>query len=416
MAQMNEIVSCGTGVLKRTCRKSWTIQGYGLVLLIFVSFFPRLFHLQEYLFFLLLIVALGAAWVDRTPLWVRTPIDLPLLSFLGWVLLSVPFATDPSYSLAEWRKLVAHVMVFYWALLVFRMHHNERLLPRVMGGVGLGSAALSVYALIQFVIRGGTWVDRYVRAGAPTSDYNWLSTYMVMAIPMLVAACAIVRWRWQRAAYAGATLLVVLAQAASYTRAGWLGFAAEGVALGLVSRRRWLTIAVVLCCLVGAAALIVLSQVGFQKETVNTDNLQFRMAIWEKTIEGIGDHPLVGIGYGNDTFLKRYGVHPVTGDPAGTHSLFLMVALGSGLPALGLLLWVIGKTLINLVRPGLCAPEDGGRAIMLGVAIMVVGFTVRNLFDYMFAGSIAFLFWILVAIGLAQVQRVSRSRDITTNL
>jgi putative inorganic carbon (HCO3(-)) transporter len=33
---------------------------------------------------------------------------------------------------------------------------------------------------------------------------------------------------------------------------------------------------------------------------------------------------------------------------------------------------------------------------------MVVGFAVRNLFDYMFAGSLAYLFWLLVATALAQ--------------
>jgi len=39
---------------------------------------------------------------------------------------------------------------------------------------------------------------------------------------------------------------------------------------------------------------------------------------------------------------------------------------------------------------------------------------VRNLLDYMFAGSLAVLFWILVAVGLAQLQSASDSEDITT--
>ena len=51
----------------------------------------------------------------------------------------------------------------------------------------LGSMVLSSYALIDFLIRGGTWGDRFIRAGAPHSDYNWLTTYMVLVIPMLVA-------------------------------------------------------------------------------------------------------------------------------------------------------------------------------------------------------------------------------------
>ena len=41
-------------------------------------------------------------------------------------------------------------------------------------------------------------------------------------------------------------------------------------------------------------------------------------------------------------------------------------------------------------------------ALTIGVAIMVIGFAVRNLFDYMFAGSLAYLFWILLAAGMSR--------------
>jgi heptosyltransferase-3/putative inorganic carbon (HCO3(-)) transporter len=43
------------------------------------------------------------------------------------------------------------------------------------------------------------------------------------------------------------------------------------------------------------------------------------------------------------------------------------------------------------------------------IALAVIGFVIRNLFDYMFAGSLASLFWILVAIGLHQSRVHSRS-------
>jgi hypothetical protein len=45
--------------------------------------------------------------------------------------------------------------------------------------------------------------------------------------------------------------------------------------------------------------------------------------------------------------------------------------------------------------------DSGTYAVMIATAIMIIGFAVRNLFDYMFAGSLAYLFWILTANGLA---------------
>ena len=42
--------------------------------------------------------------------------------------------------------------------------------------------------------------------------------------------------------------------------------------------------------------------------------------------------------------------------------------------------------------------------VLVVVAVATVGFATRNLFDYMFAGSLAHLFWILVATGLCLVR------------
>ncbi len=389
----------------------WTVQRYGLVLFAFTSFFPRLSHLQEYLFFLLLFIALGTAWAERTPMWVRTPIDRPLLSFVGWVLVTVPFATDPAYSFAEWRKLVAHALVFYWALLVFRAHEHETLSRRVMGGVALGSTALSVYALVEFVSRGGTWMDRYVRAGAPSSDYNWLSTYMVMAIPMLVAACVISRWRWQRAAYASAAVLAVVAQTASYTRAGWLGLVAEGVAFALFAGRRRLLIAVFALTLFVAGGLVVATQVGYQKETVDPWTLHSRLAVWKLGLEEIVKHPIVGVGYGNETFVKahpEYSLEAQKGQDVRSmvlpamHNTLFMVVVGSGIPALAFFVWVLISAVKRLIGEANSVSDLETKGLLIGTSVVVVGFAVRNCFDYMFAGSLACLFWILVATGLTQ--------------
>jgi hypothetical protein len=42
-----------------------------------------------------------------------------------------------------------------------------------------------VVALVDF-IRGGNWQDRNIRAIVPGSDYNWLSTYLVLAMSIVL--------------------------------------------------------------------------------------------------------------------------------------------------------------------------------------------------------------------------------------
>ena len=393
-------------------RTFWAIQGYGLLLFTFTSFFPRLSHVQEYAFFSLLLLAVICAWYEGKPFWIRTPIDLPLIMFIGWVLLTTPFATDPAYSFAEWRKLVAHVLVFYWVALVLRMHANEVLTRKVMAALMIGTVVLCVYALADFVERGGTWRDRLVRAEAPSSDYNWLSTYMVIAIPMLIVAALAYRDWFKRVIAGLAVGLAGVTQVASFTRAGWLAHVAEGLAFALLTGRRWLLVWVLGGTVLIGVALVTLSQVGYHSSTVDPWTWDARVAVWKLGVQEIVAHPILGIGYGNDTFVKKYPDYLTQYKEAlstkdiklpAMHNTFLMVAMGSGIPALVLFVLVFIRLIATLVaRAKQPQVSAGVRRLLIGIVIVVIGFATRNCFDYMFAGSLAYLFWILAATGLAQ--------------
>jgi len=400
VGQNEKVMSISPGVWGRVRSAIWTIESYGLALITFMSFFPRLFHLEELLFFTLLVIALGTAWRDGRTMWVRTPVDLPLWLFVGWVLLTIPFATDPAYSFAEWRKVVTQVLVFYWAMLIFRVHNDEVMMRRILAAVVIGTALLCGYALIDFIERGGTWQDRYIRAEAPSSDYNWLSTYVVMVIPFLVAVAVITKSFWQRIFSICVAGLALLAQVASYTRAGWIAIVTQGLSFGLLTASRKFIMWILVGCLMGGIGLVALYQTGYQRQTVSTDNLQYRLVLWERGVQEIASHPIVGVGYGDDTFFKRFGGHPKTGHPAGLHNTFLMVAMGSGVPAVAFLLWTLIAAVLILLHKKRNLSDSKTSTIMVATAIMIIGFVARNLLDYMFAGSIAFLFWILVANGV----------------
>jgi len=400
MSQSEKVIAVPSGAWEQMRKMIWTVESYGLALITFMSFFPRLFHIEEMLFFTLLVIALGTAWQEGRSIWVRTPIDIPLLLFVGWVLLTIPFATDTAYSFAEWRKTMTQVLVFYWALLIFRAHSDEVMIRRIMAALVIGTALLCSYALMDFVERGGTWQERSIRAGAPFSDYNWLSTYIVIVFPFLVSIIIAASSFWQRIISICVTALALLAQVVTYTRAGWIGMIVQGLSYGLITANRKLAMWILVGCLIGGIALIGLNQFGYQQQTASTSNFQFRLWLWEKGIQEIASHPIVGVGYGNDTFPKLFGVHPRTGIPAGLHNTFLMVAMGSGIPAVMFLLWALISVVLTLLPKERKLSDWIASVVMVATATMIIGFVVRNLFDYMFAGSIAFLFWILVATGL----------------
>jgi len=404
---------------------AWKLQAYGLLGITFSSFFPRLIHAQEYAFFFLLAVALCLAWVERINPWIRTPIDLPLLGFVGWVLCTVPFATDPAYSFSEWRKFVAHVLIFYWAMFVLHSHRRIELSRQILWTVVLGSLALSGYALVDFILRGGTWRDRVVRAGAPYSDYNWLATYLVLVIPILIGWIVIHRTVWVRAIGVLTLVMAGLAQVASYTRAAWVAHFAQAVGFGFVAGRRRLVIWVLAGTIAMGGGLFIVSEIGYQRDTVDSWTLSARVKTWRLGLHQVAQHPLVGVGYGNNTFVKVHATE-IEADKGkdlaervlpGLHSTFAMVLMGSGVPALILFIWIFVRIVSTLTRQWRRSMAAETQGVLVVVAVVTVGFATRNLFDYMFAGSLAHLFWILVAAGLCSVrpQISTETGDLSLN-
>jgi O-antigen ligase len=79
--------------------------------------------------------------------------------------------------------------------------------------------------------------------------------------------------------------------------------------------------------------------------------------------------------------------------------------VGSGIPGLLLFLWIfirLGQEFFVIKHRKKMTDLE---TLKLCLGIVLVGFFCRNLFDYMFIGSLAYLFWILMACGLELPQR-----------
>jgi heptosyltransferase-3/putative inorganic carbon (HCO3(-)) transporter len=378
----------------------------------FTCFFPKLIHYQEYVFFVLLAVALCLAWVEKNNPWIRTPVDLPLLGFVAWVLCTIPFATDVVYSFSEWRKLAAQVLVFYWAVFVLQHHRQGDLSRQIVWAVVIGSLTLSCFSLVDFVLRGGTWKDRVVRAEAPYSDFQWLTTYLVLVIPILIGWVVTHRTAWVRALGILSLVLTGLTQVVAYTRAGWVAHFVQAIGFGLMAGRRRFVIWIIAGVIAIGGGLLLASQLGYQRSTTDPWTLSARVKAWELGFHQVAQSPLVGVGYGNNTFSKIYKAE-IEADkdkdekdrllPA-LHSSFGMVLMGSGVPAIILYSWLFVSIVATLARQWWLSTSAEKRWLLMAVAIVTLGFVTRNLFDYMFAGSLAHLFWIIVAAGLCSVR------------
>jgi hypothetical protein len=134
--------------------------------------------------FILLLVLLGF-WcaVHRTHFFRRTPIDLPLLAFVGWVGLSIPFATFPVYSLQEFGKLLQQILLFYAALYFFDGEQYKR---RLLSALIIVSMLISVFGIEEFFAIVGLLPP--IKPPTLIESFNGgevcLTTYLDMTIPI----------------------------------------------------------------------------------------------------------------------------------------------------------------------------------------------------------------------------------------
>jgi putative inorganic carbon (hco3(-)) transporter len=367
-------------------------------------------------------------WFEGRTLIVRTPIDLPIIFLMGWILLTIPFSLNPEYSFMEWRKLVAQCLVFYWAVYVIReisQRQQEESLPlsfqwmKISGGkihpqsifVGIlvGGLLLSSFTLIDFMNRGGNWQDRNIRAIVPGSDYNWLSTYWILSIPIMLYCGMTSRDIGAKVLSYITLVLASLAHVASYTRAGWLASGVQIFSWGLVRWRPFLLSSFLLVIILGFLGLLGISRMGYHVDTVDSWTMETRLQVWKLGFDQMIRHPLVGIGYGNHIFQPVLIDSPMGDAPMHLHNAPLMVGVGSGILGLMLFLWVFIRLGTAFFPPKFKKTMTDSEILKLCFGFVLVGFFCRNLFDYMFAGSLAYLFWIVMACGLeASVKKMPR--------
>jgi O-antigen ligase len=143
-----------------------------------------------------------------------------------------------------------------------------------------------------------------------------------------------------------------------------------------------------------------------------------RFEIWGFALAEIAKHWLVGIGYGNLSYLFSYGQDPEVVMPghyaithAGTHNIVLYLALHVGIPGLLLCGWLFTRVIHRTSAEYRHAHDWLSKAVLLGTVGSVVGLMLRLQFDQMFVGSLAVFFWVLLALAVLSYPSYSQSAE-----
>ena len=384
-----------------------------IALCIYIAVLPfkSLLVVERNGFILLLGLLVGWCVANRRFFYSRTPYDMLLLAFVVWVGLTIPFSVAPSYSLKEYGKLLQHMVVFYAVIYFFKGLLYRQVL---FGLVGIMAIVVAGYGLSQFNLKNPQAVVSFLPAEV------WLTTFLVMVIPFGLALAlgeGPLKIRSGGALVVGMMTVCLLA---TQSRAGLVALVGElwVIAWFIRSTSAKIVAAIVTACVVAAVMLVFSEDVkpiaGLSADITNSIPLKkgfssvfHRFDIWGFTLSEIAKHWLVGIGYGNHSYLLLYGQDQEVVMPGhlavthqGTHNIFLYLALHVGLPGMLLFGWFIVRVVRRTSEEYRHTHDWLSKAILVGSAVSVVGLILRLQFDQMLVGSLAVLFWVFLAMAV----------------
>ncbi|MFH1024072.1 MAG: O-antigen ligase family protein [Planctomycetota bacterium] len=399
------------------------------------AFFPSPNALKWTIFLLGAAVAAGLFGLEAfsAPAGLRRPRAwAPLAAFLGWSLLSSFQAMSVEAAvLALWRTL-AGVTIFLLALSLFRDAAAWR---RLLGAVFIAVIAVSLHGFWQFSHAGD-----YLPAGGGVystfGNANFAAEFLA-ATTAIALAVALSLGNSPGTESPGKTLFPVLGiiaaaagflcLLATYTRGGWIGFAA-GVALlaALILWRRFpargLVIALVALGLLATAYAFVLDPMrqaaapagvpsAFAGRIFSITDTKFnsnrvRLLTWQGTLRMTAKEPFFGVGPGNferayppyrpDAERKITGANTVMN---AAHNDYLQTASETGIPGLILLLAFIAAVVAGAIR-ALARPESSpeDKCLLAGLLAGLGTFLTHAVVSFPLENpASSLLFWLILA-------------------
>lgn len=362
---------------------------------------------------------------------VSTPLDLPILVYLGLCLVSFIFGT--AYGLtSETAKYFARVVAAI--LLFFALTNGLTTRARLASFVDaliLGSAASALLAVWLYLAGQSTAVQvlsilgplgyptspgDIIRLIASTTIWRATSTSVdpnifggLLMIALILLLGKLLARPSRRAWLLSLPLLVIMGWALllTYSRGSWVGLVA-GVVFLAVMRYRKILPAVVLAALI---AVVALGNTDFGKHLVSGFLVEdkasaMRLGEYKDAVNFIGSYPFFGVGFGT-TPNGSSSITPEADIYVGVSNIYLLMALEIGLVGMtGFAAVIVTAAVWAGQRYRQADAEGQGWLAMASAALFAAGVAgIADHYFFRFPHMIA-LFWALMAI-LAVASRLA---------
>jgi O-antigen ligase len=310
----------------------------------------------------------------RYPLPRSQPLLLPLLAVFGAGLLAGILGFDPRAGLVF--TFIGGLGIV-WHCTIMRFYDDRNVAVAIWSAYLITGAIACIVAIVMVALRvpASLYALQHGRATGTFILPGELAGYLIVLLPVAYAVMAVYRQRWLRAFGWTTLALGLIALSLTYSRAGWMGFAAA-VAFLVAVRTRYGARAAALVVATGIIVVLLLFNAHHDPSEDYT-----RLSIWQAATQIIDRFPLTGVGPFN--FSRLYAaVRAPDADPTAfhAHSLYLTFFAEFGIVGVASVGWLTWRFATELRRR--LARASAPRAFLaLSVAAGLVGVAVQGLID-----------------------------------
>ncbi|MCE5280706.1 MAG: O-antigen ligase family protein [Deltaproteobacteria bacterium] len=381
-------------------------------LFIFLNPFPYTTAIKEVCFYGSAVLVLLLACFRKVDFSFRSPLTIPFVLFTLWTFVGLFFALDKENSIHDFQTHLIKYLAFYYILINY-FNSRERL--NGLFWVMIVSAFIfSIGEFVYFYVWSGNPLSTKLVTGLPEVAVNWIGIVLIPAI--LLSLNNLIAGNPRSVKIVSLICLIPALSLCFLTqaRSTVLALVLSIVILCMKNKR------ILLACL---GIVMVLTAVSIKDRFTKTDeSAALRLSTHYITYEMIKDYPIMGIGFGMETYgngkyinLESYSKRIpekyrgyILSDP---HSMPFSIAVRTGLIGLVLFLYILFRSFRMIWT---CMKKDGDEYVShwgRGLFAVLVSLLVIGLFEPFFSHVPEVIFYAVLAM-MTIVGKLDRGRMI----
>jgi len=378
------------------------IIGVFLVILILTIPFPKHVQTTETFCFFIIILAFFVKSVLHSPI-EATRINLPILIFTIFIIVSILFSVDYSYSLHEFRKYWLKPVLLSYFIVNFAV--NKKNINYVIWAVLISFLAPIILGINQYFTQGVRLKSMF---GAPTEFAQYLDYVIPFTFAVVLYNIPKIFRILTGLILAGAFFCLIF----TYTRASWVAVSIAMIFFCFVRNKKFVLILIPLILI-----FIVFSPHSVKNRAISItskENYLHRIYLIENTIDQVKRKPFTGYGWGYHNFhdlyvsfispeLKALGTESSKEwlDIYHAHNYPIEIAFETGILGLVAFLWLWITIMVLTWKNFLKLKDIFLKNVMLGIFAAFIACSIHWLVEIPDAKQLVMLLWTFVGLSMA---------------